>query len=132
MIKAFPVIIDKQCPDLFRSIRFGPPGPYFHILRWGLDLTSLSLEAKFGAIFSQIYQIKGKPWEVLPPQDANVGKNPYFGVISEIQMVKFGVLVIYTFGGKIRGSNKNLGSKFWGQAPRPPDMKVPSGLTYPL
>ena len=87
------------------------------------------LATSFGARFSQIYQIKGKTWEVLSPQDAKVGKNPYFGVISEIQTVKF---VTYTFGGKIWGSNKNLGSKFWGQAPRPPDMKVPPGLTYLL
>ena len=26
MIKAFPVIIDRQCPNLFRSIGIGPPG----------------------------------------------------------------------------------------------------------
>ena len=26
MIKAFPVIIDRQCPNLFRSIRIGPQG----------------------------------------------------------------------------------------------------------
>ena len=136
MIKAFPVIIDKQGPNLFRSIGIGLPWGN-SILRGGgggLDLTS-SLEAKFGAKLSQIYQIKGKTWEVLSPQDAKFGKNPYFGVISEIQMAKFGVLVTYTFGGKIWGSNKNLGRKFWGQAgqaPRPPDIKVPLGLTYLL
>ena len=76
MIKAFPVIIDRQCPNLFRSIG---------IKRWGgggLDLTS-SLEAKFR------------------------------------------VLITYIFGGKIWGSNKNFGSKFWGQAPQPPYMEVP-------
>ena len=85
-----------------------------------------------------IIQIKGKTWEVLSPQDAKVGKNPYFGVISEIQTAKFGVLVTYTFGGKIWGTchlyfwRQNLGSKFWGQPPppRPPNMKVPLGLTY--
>ena len=79
MIKAFPVIIDRQCPNLFRSIGIGPPGGYFHIKRWegGLDVTS-SLEAKFGTRFSQIYQIKGETWEVLSPQDANVGKKSLF------------------------------------------------------
>ena len=35
----------------------------------GLDLTS-SLEAKSGARFSQVHQIRGKIWEVLLPQDA--------------------------------------------------------------
>ena len=43
----------------------------------GLDLTS-SLEAKFGARFSQVHQIKGKIWEVLLPQDAKVGKESQF------------------------------------------------------
>ena len=97
----------------------------------GLDLTS-SLEAKFGAKVSQMYQIKGKTWEVLSPQDAKVGKNPCFGVISEIQTAKFGVLVTNMFGGKIWGSNKNLGSKFWGQVPQPPDMKVHPGFNLPV
>ena len=49
-----------------------------------------------------------------------------FGVISEIQRAKFRVFVIYIFGGKISGSNKNFRGKIWGQAPRPPDMEVPS------
>ena len=31
------------------------------------------------------------------------------------------------FGGKIWGSNKNFRGKFWGQAPRPPDMEVLPG-----
>ena len=44
-----------------------PRGGYFHIRRsGGLDLTS-SLEAKFGARFSQVHQIRGKIWEVLLP-----------------------------------------------------------------
>ena len=30
-------------------------------------------------------------------------------------------------GGKIWGSNKNFRGKFWGQAPRPPNMEVPPG-----
>ena len=56
----------------------------------------------------------------------NLGKNPNFGVISEIQRAKFGVFVTYIFGGKILGSNKNFRGKFWGQAPpRSLNMKVP-------
>ena len=44
---------------------------------------------------------KKETWEVLLPQDVEVGKNPNFGVISEIQKAKFGVFVTYIFGGKI-------------------------------
>ena len=92
----------------------------------GLDLTSSS-EAKFGAKSGQVHQIRGKTWEVLSPQDAKVGKSPNFGVISEIQRAKFGTFVIYIFGGKIWGSNKNFRGKSWGQAPRPPNMEEPPG-----
>ena len=61
-----------------------------------------------------------------------LGKSPNFGVISEIQTAKFGVFVIYIFGGKIWGSNKNFRGKIWGQAPRPPNMEVPpwAGALY--
>ena len=51
-----------------------------------------------------------------------LGKSPNFGVISEIQRAKFGVFVIYIFGGKIWGSNKNFRGKIWGQAP--PDLLI--------
>ena len=49
-----------------------------------------------------------------------------FGVISEIQRVKFGVSVTYIFGGKIWGSDMNFRGKIWDQAPppRPPYMEV--------
>ena len=43
----------------------------------GLDLTS-SLEAKFGARSGQVHKIRGKIWEVLSPQDAEVGKKSQF------------------------------------------------------
>ena len=46
-----------------------------------------------------------------------LGKSPNFGVISEIQRAKFGVFVIYIYGGKIWGSNKSFRGKIWGQAP---------------
>ena len=55
-----------------------------------------------------------KSWEKVPTN---------FGVISEIQRAKFGVFVIYIFGGKIWGSNKNFRGKIWGQAP-PPDLLI--------
>ena len=55
---------------------------YFQIRRsGGLDLTS-SLEANFGARSGQVHQIRGKTSEVLPPQDAEVGKkSPFWGHI---------------------------------------------------
>ena len=55
------------------------PGGYFHIRRsgGGLDLVS-SLEAKFGARFSQVHQIRGKIWGVLLLQDAKIGKESQF------------------------------------------------------
>ena len=58
------------------------PGGYFHIRRWGggggcLDLAS-SLEAKFGARFSQVHQIRWKIWGVLLLQDAKIGKKSQF------------------------------------------------------
>ena len=97
-------------------------GVYFHIRRsGGFDLTS-SLEAKFGARSSQVHQIRGKAWQVLLLQDAKVGKNPNFGVISEIQRAKFWVLVTYIFEGKIWRSDTNSRGKFWGKSPRPTNM----------
>ena len=96
------------------------PGGYFEIRRsgggGGLDLTS-SLEAKFGARFGQVHQIRGKFGKFCHHKTQKLGKSPNFGVISEIRRVKFGVFVTYIFGGKIWGSNKNFRGKFWGQAP---------------
>ena len=46
----------------------------------GLDL-AWSLEAKFGAGFSQFHQIRGKIWGVLSLQDAKIEKNHNFGGI---------------------------------------------------
>ena len=94
----------------------------------GLDLTS-SLEAKFGARSGQVHQLKleEKLGKFCHHKTQKLGKSPNFGVISEIQRVKFGVFVTYIFGGKIWGSNKNFRGKFWGQAPLPPNMEVPPG-----
>ena len=55
--------------------------PNKEVMGEGLDLTS-SLEANFGARSSQVYQIRGKTWEVLSPQDAELGrKSPFLGHI---------------------------------------------------
>ena len=57
------------------------PGGYFHIRRsgggGGLDLAS-SLEAEFGARFTEVHQIRGKIWGVLLLQDAKIGKESQF------------------------------------------------------
>ena len=93
------------------------------------EVGGLGPHIKFGgkiwARSGQVHKIGGKIWEVLSPKDAKVGKSPNFRVMSEIQRAKFGVLVIYIFGGKIWGSNKNFRGKIWGQAPRSPNMEVP-------
>ena len=73
----------------------------------GLDLTS-SLEPKFGARSGQVHKIRGKIWEVLSPNDAKVGKSLDFWVTSKIQRAKFGVFVIYIFGGKIYPFSRNF------------------------
>ena len=93
----------------------------------GLDLAS-SLGAKFGTRLPNKWEnfgssgtTRGKNWNRIP------GKKILFlifGVISEIQRETFGVLVTYTLGGKIWGSDMNFRSKFQGQAPRLPGMKV--------
>ena len=113
---------------------FWTPGGYFQIRRSGGGL--LGPDIKFG----------GKSWGKVWPSSSNkrknlgssvteqkLGKSLNFGVISEIQRAKFGVFVIYIFGGKIWGSNKNFRGKIWGRVPRPPDMEVPplgSGLSH--
>ena len=99
--------------------------------RGGLDLTS-SLEAKFRARSSQVHQIRGKIGKFCYHKTQKLGKNPNFGVTSEIQRAKIGVHVTYIFGGKIWGSDMNFRGKFWGQAPspRPPNMEVPPGFKH--
>ena len=60
MMKAFPVVIDRQCPNLFRSIGTGSPVGYFHIKRWGLGP-----HIKF----------EGKIWGKFQPNLPNTRKN---------------------------------------------------------
>ena len=95
----------------------------------GLDLTS-SLEAKFGARFSQFHQIRGKIWEVVLRQDAKVGKESqiwgHLELYLKFKRQNLGYLSPASFGGKIWGSYQNFRAKIWGQAPRPPYMEVPS------
>ena len=107
----------------------------------GLHLAS-SLEAKFGARFSQVHQIRGKIWGVLLLHTTRKNWERItilgaFAVISEIQRAKFGVSVTYIFGGKIWGSDMNFKGKVWGQAPQPPNMEVAPlgfnlGIQFPL
>ena len=98
------------------------PVGYFYTRRWGggLDLTS-SLEAKFGARSSQVYEKRGKTWEVLSPKDAKVGKkNPNFEVKSEIHRAQFGVCAPIFLEAKFQ-------RHILGPSPRPPNMEVPLG-----
>ena len=64
MIKAFPVIIDRQCPNLFHSIGIGPPGGT-SILRGG----GLGPHIKFGG------KIWGKVQPNLPNKKKNLGSS---------------------------------------------------------
>ena len=61
-------------------------GGYFHIRRWGGG-GRLGPHIKFGSKFvarsSQVHQIRGRTWEVYHKMQ-KLGKNPNFGVISEI------------------------------------------------
>ena len=93
-----------------------------------MDLTS-SLEAKFGARSSQVHQIRGKTWEVLLPQDAEVGKKSQFlGSYLEFrgQNMEYLSLIFLEakFGAPTRISEANSEAK----PPRPPDTEVPPGL----
>ena len=80
-----------------------------------MDLTS-GLEAKFGVKVRPSSQNKRKNLGSSVTKMQKLGKSTNFGVISEIQRAKFGVFVIYIFGGKNWGSNKNFRGKIWGQA----------------
>ena len=83
----------------------------------GLDLTS-SFEANFGARSSQVHQIGGKTWEVLSPQDTEIGKkSPHSGVISQIQRIKFGVIVIYIFWRQNLGLQQEFQRQILGPGP---------------
>ena len=53
------------------------------------------------------------------------GKSLHSGVISEIQRVKFGIIFIYIFWRQNLLLQQEFRGKFWGQAPRPPNMKAP-------
>ena len=86
----------------------------------------------------------GKIWGKVRPSSPNKRKNlgssvttrrkswekvPILGSYLKFRGQKFGVFVTYIFGGKIWSSNKNFKGKFWGQAPRPPNMEVPPGVS---
>ena len=107
------------------------PRGYFHIRRSGRGIgRDIRFRGKtFGAISSQDHQKREKSWEVLLAQDTKVLKESHFwgafGVISEIQILKFGIFVTYIFGGKSCCSETNFRG-ILGPSP-PPDMEVPPG-----
>ena len=95
------------------------------VLSYWVDLTS-RLEAKSGARFSQVHQIKGQTLEVLLPQDRKSWKRiSILGPDLKSKRAKLVVLVTCIFGGKIWGSDTNFRGKFWCQAPRPSNVEVP-------
>ena len=116
---AAPITGEQRLQEVLNHVPY--PEGYLYIRRsGGLDLTS-SLEAKFGARFSQVHQNKRKNLgSSVTTRRKSWGRITIlgaFGVISEIQRAQFGVFVTYIFGGKIWGSYTNFRGKFWGQAP---------------
>ena len=95
-----------------------------------MDLTS-SLEAKFGAGSNQVHQIRGKTWEVLSLQDAEVGgKYRNFWVKSEIQRENLGYLSPIFLEAKFRASPRISEANFCAKRLQLPDMEVtPLGIT---
>ena len=94
-------------------------------VRGACRLTS-GLEAKFGVRSGQVHKIRGKIWEVLSPKrHKSWEKVPILGSVSEIQRAKFGVFVIYIFGGKFEAPTRISEAKFGAKPPRPPNMEVP-------
>ena len=104
------------------------PGGYFHIKRsGGLDLTS-SLEAKFGARSGHVHQIRGKPWEVLLPQDTKVGeKIPLLGSYMKFRGQNLGCLSLIFMEAKFGTSTKIAEANFWAKPPKLLTWKYPLG-----
>ena len=78
----------------------------------------------------------GKIWDKVRPSSQNLGssvtkrhksweKVPILGSVAEIQRAKFGVFVIYIFGGKFGAPTRISEAKFGAKPPRPPNMEVP-------
>ena len=107
--------------------------PYQEVGGGGLDLAS-SLEAKFGARFSQVYQIRGKIWGVLSLQDAKIGKESKFwghlGLYLKFKRQNLGYLSPICLG-YLSPINLGLRPEFQRQnlGPSPPDLLI---WKYPL
>ena len=94
----------------------------------GLDLAS-SLEAEFGARFSQVHQIRGKIWGGLLLQDAKIGKESQFsgllGLYLKFKGQNLGYLPLIFLEAKFRAPTWISEAKFGAKPPRPPYMEVP-------
>ena len=92
-----------------------------------MDLTS-SLEAKFGARFSQVHQIKGKIWEVQLRQDAKVRKESQFwghsGLYLKFKGQNLGYLSPIFLEAKI-GAPTGISKAKFGPSRPTPYMEVP-------
>ena len=107
----YSVRIYSQGGGYFQIKRSGGLGPYIRFggKIWGkVRPNSQKKRKNLGSSVTK----RRKSWEKVPTN---------FGIISEIQRAKFGVFVIYIFGGKIWGSNKNFRGKIWGH---PPDLLI--------
>ena len=89
-----------------------------------MDLTS-SLEAKFGARFSQVKQIRGKISEVLLPQVVKVGKESQFwlhlGLYLKFKGQNLGYLSPIFFEGKFWAPTGISEANF---VAKPPDLLI--------
>ena len=108
-----------------------PGGTFISGGRGGLDLAS-SLEAKFGARFSQVHQIRGKIWGVLSLQDAKFGKESQFwghlGLYLKFKGKIWGIYHLY-FWRQNLGLRHEFQRQNLGPSPPPPDLLI---WKYPL
>ena len=102
------------------------PGGTFKIRRLGgLDLTS-SLEAKFGARSGQVHKIGGKIGTFCHQKTQKLGKSPNLGSYLKFRGQNMGYLSFIFLEANFGAPTRIFRGKIWGQAPRPPNMEVPS------
>ena len=76
----------------------------------------------FSVIQLVIISVGYHHWEVQLPQDAKLGKDPNFGVISEIQRAKISGICHLYFWRQNLGLQQEFQRQILGQAPRPPNI----------
>ena len=92
-----------------------------------MDLAS-SLEAKFGARPSKLYEIRGKRGKFCyHAQDAKVGRKSQFWGHPKFRVQNLGYLSPILLEAKFWGSNKNFKGKILGPSPRTTKIEDPLG-----